>query len=162
MTEGQTGGIMMTEQARFPLLTRVGTAIFAAVALAVASAAVASTAGASAAAVPAAGATVAPAVLQSLDCRSVSRCVAVGVNTPDSPPLLEGDNWNGRAWVRVPVPRPPLSGSVRLAGVACPANHVCVAVGKVQPQSGGSTAIAGVWNGTRWSVATAAAAGTSA
>ncbi len=149
-------GIKAAGQVRRSLAVRAGVAVVVAVVVA-AGLALAGTAVA-----PAASAKVAPAILQSLDCRSVSRCVAVGVNTPVTPGQLEGDNWNGRAWVRVPVPKPAGAVSVRLSGVNCPANHVCVAVGKAQPKSGGSYALAGVWNGTRWSVAKAAAAGSSA
>ena len=145
-------GIKAAGQVRRSLAVRAGVAVVVAVVVA-AGLALAGTAVA-----PAASAKVAPAILQSLDCRSVSRCVAVGVNTPVTPGQLEGDNWNGRAWVRVPVPKPAGAVSVRLSGVNCPANHVCVAVGKAQPKSGGSYALAGVWNGTRWSVAKAAAA----
>ena len=112
-----------------------------------------------AAVAPAASAETAPAFLTSLDCRSVTQCVAVGDNNPDHPTQLEGDNWNGTAWVRVTMPSPPGSVRVRMNGVACPASHPCVAVGKAQPKSGGSYAIGALWNGKSWSVARAAAPG---
>src|SRR5258708_23463898 len=114
---------------------------------------------AGAAGAPAASGATAPAVLTSLDCRSATQCVAVGDNNPDHPTQLEGDNWNGTAWVRVTVPNPPGSVRVRMNGVACPASHPCVAVGKAQPKSGGSYAIGALWNGKSWSVARAAAPG---
>jgi hypothetical protein len=150
--EGPMMGITRARPVRRSSLARAGAAAVVAAGLALTGAAVA----------PAAGAKVAPAILQSLDCRSVSQCVAVGVNTPVKPTQLEGDNWNGKSWVRVAVPEPPGAVVVRLNGVSCPARHPCVAVGKVQPKSGGSYPIGEVWHGTYWSATKAAAAGTSA
>lgn len=150
-------GSTAARQLRHSLLARAGAAVVAA-GLALTGAAVAP---AAPAAVAPAAAAVAPAILQSLDCRTVSQCVAVGVNTPVKPTQLAGDNWNGMSWVRVPVPKPPGAVVVRLNGVSCPARHPCVAVGKAQQKSGGSYPIGEVWHGTSWSVTRAAAAGTS-
>jgi hypothetical protein len=111
------------------------------------------------AAPPAANVTPPPAALTSLACRSATHCVAVGDSNADRPADLFAENWNGTAWTRIAVAKPAGTVSARLNGVACPDNHPCIAVGKAQPASGTSYAIAALWNGKSWSVAKAAAPG---
>ena len=133
--------------------TRTGTALLAAMAAWLLLAVGAGAAPADAAAYP--------AVLAGLDCRTISHCVAVGANTPTMPDQLAANNWNGKVWYRVAMPKPAGSGSVSMASVSCPATHGCVAVGEAYAKNGQPYAIAGYWNGAHWLVAKAAAPGVS-
>jgi hypothetical protein len=108
-----------------------------------AGAAAASVAAAAVAAAPA-GAATRPAVLAALACRSASRCVAVGVNTPAMPTRLLSDQWNGRRWSRGPMPGPRGAANVRESGVACPSATGCVAVGVAFPPSARDVTLYGV------------------
>jgi hypothetical protein len=118
---------------------------------------------ASAAVAPAgaAPAVTSPAVLSGLACRTLSDCVAVGENTPTMPSQLIGNQWNGKHWSRVAMPKPAGSVNVSVGGVACPAARECVTVGQAYPKSGDYYAIAEYWNGSRWTVGKAAAPGSS-
>jgi hypothetical protein len=102
-----------------------------------------------------------PAVLSGLACRTLSDCVAVGENAPTMPTQLAGNQWNGKHWSRVAMPKPAGSVNVSVGSVACPAARECVTVGQAYPTSGNYYAIAAYWNGSRWTVGKAAAPGTS-
>ena len=80
--------------------------------------------------------------LYGVSCVSKTACIAVG--GPDTAfsggPIAE--RWNGRAWLRQPLP----GVGYRLDGVTCPSRTDCVAVG------GGAGALVELWNGKKWSV----------
>lgn len=101
-----------------------------------------------------------PAVLSGLACRTLSDCIAVGENTPTMPSQLVGNQWNGKRWSRVAMPKPAGSVNVSLGYVACPAARECVTVGQAYPKSGDFYAIAGYWNGAHWTVGKAVTPGT--
>jgi hypothetical protein len=102
-------------------------------------------------------------VLGAFACRSISDCVAVGANTPTMATELAANQWNGKKWTRVSMPKPAGVSNAGANGVACPASRLCVAVGDAFPVKGpgGSYALAGYWNGAKWTTKKAAAPGTS-
>ncbi len=102
-----------------------------------------------------------PAALTGIACRTVTDCIAVGANSPQMATAMIGERWNGTAWSRTAIPNPAGASEVSTGGVACTANHECVAVGAGYPGTGksGSFPIAEYWNGSRWTAARAAAPG---
>lgn len=104
-----------------------------------------------------------PHALSGFDCRTVTHCVAVGASDPSTATRLVGEDWSGARW-RVTAAMLTIAGARNVAagGVACPASHQCVAVGVGYPRGGsGYFAIAAYWNGSHWTTARAAAAGSS-
>jgi hypothetical protein len=101
-----------------------------------------------------------PAAVQALACRTLTNCMAIGANTPQMATQLIAERWNGSRWSRSAMPKPTGADEVAPGGIACPGNRECVAVG-VGYQAGGSGffALAGSWNGARWTAARAAAPG---
>lgn len=81
------------------------------------------------------------AVLDSVSCRSVASCEAVGSHLVGGKSQPLAASWDGTAWSEQPVPAP--SGSFALNGVSCIAATQCTAVG-------GGDGLAVVWNGTDW------------
>jgi hypothetical protein len=113
-------------------------------------------------AVAASRAAVFPAALGALACRTVTDCMAIGANTPQMANQMIAERWNGSHWSRTTMPKPAGVVDVFAGGIACPANRECVAVGGGYPAAGsGPSALAGIWNGSRWTVARAAAPGSS-
>jgi hypothetical protein len=104
----------------------------------------------------------APAALAAMACRSAKDCMAVGSNTPTMATQLAAEQWNGKKWTRLPMLKPAGVVNAGANGVACPAARVCVAVGDAFPANGpGPYALAGYWNGARWTTGRAAAPGSS-
>jgi hypothetical protein len=114
-------------------------------------------------AVTASRAAVFPAALGALACRTLTDCMAIGANTPQMANQMIAERWNGSHWSRMAMPKPAGVGDVFAGGIACPTNLECVAVGGGYPAAAGSgpSALAGTWNGSRWTVGRAAAPGVS-
>jgi hypothetical protein len=92
-------------------------------------------------------------------CATSSFCIAVGTQpgpggsgTNDT--LIE--QWNGSSWSIVPSPNPTGAGRSELDGVSCAGPSFCVAVGISGPGGTLVDPLAEQWNGTVWSVASAA------
>jgi len=101
----------------------------------------------------------APAALASVACRSVNDCMAVGSNTPTMSTQLAAEQWNGRKWTRLTMLKPAGVVNAGAGGVACPAARECVAVGWAFPADRSPYALAGYWNGARWTTGRAGAPG---
>jgi hypothetical protein len=101
-----------------------------------------------------------PAAVDALACRTVTNCMALGANFPQMATQLIAERWNGSRWSRIAMPKPAAADEVAPGGIACPGNQECVAVGVGYPAGGsGFFALAGYWNGSRWTAARAAAPG---
>jgi hypothetical protein len=89
--------------------------------------------------------------LSGVSCVSAGWCMTVGayLNADDEQRTL-AELWNGHSWRALPSPSPGLAGSY-LAGVSCPSQKQCLAVGGANDQ-GKVTALAEVWNGRQWIV----------
>jgi hypothetical protein len=102
----------------------------------------------------------APAAVDGLACRTLTNCMAIGANAPQMAPAMVAERWNGSQWARTAIPKPAGADEVAPDGIACPGNQECVAVGVGDPAGGsGFFALAGYWNGARWTAARAAAPG---
>jgi hypothetical protein len=94
--------------------------------------------------------------LNAVSCVSSRSCLAVGSywieikGQPERLPLIE--RWNGGRWKRLPAALPAGAISGSLTGVACPSRDACVAAGSWSDPSR-SSALALVWNGSKWSTA---------
>ncbi len=100
-----------------------------------------------------------PAALSGVACQTLTNCVAVGANSPQMATGLVAERWNGTRWSRSALPKPAGATTVTSGEVACPAARECVTVGGAYPLHGSGYAIAGYWNGSRWSVGRAATPG---
>ncbi len=94
--------------------------------------------------------------LSGVSCQSLSLCMAVGTSvttSPDVQTLIE--QWNGTTWSIDPSPN--VSGALQtwLTSVSCPTASNCEAVGYSLAGSG-TQPVVEQWNGTTWSMATAA------
>jgi hypothetical protein len=90
--------------------------------------------------------------LASISCSSSTACVAVGHWTSGAGakhPLAE--RWNGRDWTIETAPSPSGATGASLAGVSCPGEHACTAVGEYTTSAGENT-LAERWNGSAWTV----------
>jgi hypothetical protein len=89
-----------------------------------------------------------------VSCRTSSTCEAVGaspVNTVSDNPLAL--RWNAAAWSAQPTTTPAGASSADLVSVSCPNAGACEAIGKyVEASSGDSGPLAGLWNGSAWSL----------
>lgn len=104
--------------------------------------------------VPIGGAT--DAVLNSVECRSVSDCYAVGTVTKDwgvKHDIL-AEHWNGTAWTVVNLPAPADDDYGDLSSIACSSASSCLAVGQVEIVIDHGVEYAGGiferWNGSDW------------
>jgi len=103
-----------------------------------------------------------PATVVALHCWSLTNCIAVGANTPQMATQLIAERWNGTRWSKSAMPKPAGAANVTIGGIACPSRSECVAVGTGYPPAtskSGFFPIAAYWNGSRWTAARAAAAG---
>ena len=88
--------------------------------------------------------------LRSVDCLTVTTCIAVGDTYDGSvtEPLIE--SWDGTSWVVIPSPTLPYPAS-RLGGVSCVDPSFCAAVGDYFSSFDGDHALTEIWDGTSWS-----------
>ncbi|HWM62688.1 MAG TPA: LamG domain-containing protein, partial [Solirubrobacterales bacterium] len=98
--------------------------------------------------------------LRRVDCISTSNCLAVG-NFHDSGGSRNGLalRWNGSAWTAEATPAPGGAQATYLTDVDCVSASHCTAVGGVVDGEGDLRALALLWNGSAWSVKTAAVPG---
>ena len=89
------------------------------------------------------------ASLVGVSCPSTTSCFAVGSYTkfPIVRTLIE--HWNGSRWAIMSSPNPTKSRTSQLAGVSCPSETSCFAVGF--SLGGGIRPLVEHWNGSRWS-----------
>jgi hypothetical protein len=93
----------------------------------------------------------------SVSCTSATSCMAVGddANGLGTGQATFAAQWNGAAWTVEPTPSPDTF-SV-LFSVSCTSATACVAVGASSPQTTGAvTPLIEAWDGTAWTVQTAA------
>jgi hypothetical protein len=93
--------------------------------------------------------------LVGLSCSGTTACTAVGSYEKSSGTtvgLIE--RWNGSAWSLQTAQALPGSNRDTLAGVACPTELSCTAVGETAGtvNGSGSTTLAESWNGTEWTL----------
>ena len=95
------------------------------------------------------------AILYGVACPTATSCFAVGDSdaTNGNPPLIE--HWNGGSWSIQTVPHPTGVPFI-FYSVACRATSDCTAVGEIPGSGGAASALAAHWNGSKWSVQTAA------
>jgi hypothetical protein len=84
-----------------------------------------------------------------VSCASADFCEAVG-------PTGDAAVWNGTAWTVQTVPGVATGDSNEFDGVSCVSADFCEATGSYSNGSGTTSALAETWNGTVWSVQSAA------
>jgi hypothetical protein len=99
--------------------------------------------------------------LTAVSCTTTSACTAVGSYKNSSGvemPLAM--RWNGASWSIQPTPNPAGSKGSNLLGVSCATTTACKAVGSYKPTEI-EAALIESWNGSEWSLDTAAVPGES-
>jgi hypothetical protein len=96
-----------------------------------------------------------------VSCKSATYCLMVGADTSNGASGVTRPfavSWNGKAVSAVPAPAVP-SGAVEtaLGGVTCLAVKSCVAAGESLMNSGATRWVIDTWNGSKWTMHTAAA-----
>jgi hypothetical protein len=97
------------------------------------------------------------AEFNSVSCTSATNCLAVGddINAAGTADATVAAQWNGTAWTIVSTPSPATLSA--LYAVSCTSATYCSAVGASSASPTGKvTPIAEVWNGSTWSLQTAA------
>ncbi len=100
--------------------------------------------------------------LTAVSCTTTSACTAVGSYKNSS--KVEGTlamRWNGASWSIQPTPNPVGSIASTLLGVSCSTSTSCKAVGFYEPAPKVEAAVIESWNGSVWSLETAAVPGES-
>jgi hypothetical protein len=99
-------------------------------------------------------------VLYRVSCTSWNECESVGeygsIANSDLPRPLAEVRKNGNEWVRQSAPIPAGAKAALLTSVSCTSASACTAVGEYESSGGVKTALAEGWNGTAWSLQTAA------
>jgi hypothetical protein len=92
-------------------------------------------------------------VLSAVSCSSGDACTAVGhfVNGKGARATL-AERWNGRGWLIQPTPNPSRAAGSALAGISCPLEKVCVAVGTFIGHAETPRPLVEEWDGRRWTV----------
>jgi hypothetical protein len=109
---------------------------------------------------PAAAQAAAATFLKGVSCPDPADCWAVGLdNHAGGRPVPAIERFSGGTWSAVPAPRPTGARSGQLNAVWCVSARDCQAAGSYQASAGGSFPLAERWDGTRWSLVKAPAAG---
>ncbi len=97
------------------------------------------------------------ATLRGVSCPNTTSCIAVGGSSTSGIDETLIEHWDGRRWAIMPSPSPGarLGTQIDLSAVSCPTTTSCVAVGGVSTFGIGKPVIEH-WNGTYWTVMTAA------
>ena len=99
--------------------------------------------------------------LEGVSCPAANYCVAVGFSELNGAKTALTETWNGSTtWSPVTAHAPPQGGSfiLGLSGVSCSSTSACTAVG-TYASSGGDASLVERWNGTAWSLQSAANTG---
>jgi hypothetical protein len=88
--------------------------------------------------------------LVSVDCPSVTRCVAVGYAVAGASPEPFVEWWNGARWTMGAAPQVPGASGSALSGVSCTSPDSCIAVGNFRHASPTEHAFTASWDGKRW------------
>ena len=97
------------------------------------------------------------AELNSVSCTSAASCIAVGddINAAGTTDATVAAQWNGSTWTILSTPSPDTLSA--LYSVSCTSATFCSAVGVSSPSPTGKvTPVAETWNGSTWSLQTAA------
>ncbi len=94
--------------------------------------------------------------LDGVSCASSASCVAVGRTENKSGVVAMSESWNGSSWSLLPTANPVSGSLATLYAVSCPTSTTCVAVGSYTNTSNVTVPISEVWNGSSWSLKTAA------
>jgi hypothetical protein len=100
--------------------------------------------------------------LQAVSCVTATFCMAVGwvANGVDGQdPLVE--RWDGIRWKGADLPVAGRSPVAQFASVSCATASSCMAVGSIKKADHSEHAIAGMWNGTQWTLGTPVRVGAS-
>lgn len=101
------------------------------------------------------------ASLTAVACASASNCMAVGsydLTSNTAVVFALSERWNGHGWSVVKIPEPTGATTVLLRGVACGGVANCTTVGEFYTSAfSPASALIEHWNGTKWSLQTAAA-----
>jgi hypothetical protein len=95
--------------------------------------------------------------LNSVSCISATNCMAVGddQNAAGTADTTLAAQWNGTTWTSVTTPSPATFSA--LFSVSCTSATFCSAVGASSPTATGAVSpVAEIWNGSTWSLQTAA------
>ncbi|HET8862223.1 MAG TPA: S8 family serine peptidase [Solirubrobacterales bacterium] len=98
--------------------------------------------------------------LSDVSCPEPDHCMALLYNPFDTFPHME--SWDGTGWTQESLPTGPGAGAALALSLACPAADVCSAVGaalfgdKYAPMADEYAPVAYAWDGTDWSVQSAA------
>ncbi len=93
--------------------------------------------------------------LNSVSCTSATNCMAVGDDISATADATVAAQWNGAIWTIVSTPSPETYSA--LYSVSCTSATFCSAVGASSPSATGKDSpVAETWNGSTWSLQTAA------
>jgi len=91
--------------------------------------------------------------LDSVSCTTADYCEAVGNYAASNENFSLAEVWNGSTWTVQSVPNPSDGSFNYLNAVSCTTGNDCEAVGYYyENATGGSLALAEVWNGSRWAL----------
>jgi hypothetical protein len=89
--------------------------------------------------------------LNGVSCASSKSCVAVGsYGNADADIVALAESWNGKTWTASEPSMPAGALAATLQGVSCTFPSGCVAVGSYTNTEGYPVALAGSWNGKKW------------
>jgi hypothetical protein len=94
--------------------------------------------------------------LSGIWCFSITSCVGVGYTQGL---LTLTEDWNGADWVAVPSPSQTDTQYNELRAVSCTSSTFCVAIGQYGPRDKDSEGLIEEWNGTVWTLDSAAGVG---
>ncbi len=95
--------------------------------------------------------------LYGVSCSSASNCWAYGKTQVSAAEQAEGKvatsylvRWNGSTWQAQAAPKTPSGSETTLAGIACPSESACTAVGRYSDGYSETLPLAYTWNGSEW------------
>jgi hypothetical protein len=93
--------------------------------------------------------------LAGVSCTSPAACTAVGSrNTRGANPTVLTETWNGNRWAIQAAPARSTWAKSFLSSISCTSVTACTAVGGYLKDAAQNRALAEIWNGTTWSIAT--------
>jgi hypothetical protein len=93
--------------------------------------------------------------LSGVSCASPAACTAVGSrNTRGANPTVLTETWNGNRWAIQAAPARSTWAKSFLSSISCTSVTACTAVGGYLKDAAQNRALAEIWNGTTWSIAT--------
>lgn len=94
--------------------------------------------------------------LVAMGCNSTANCTAVGWAVIGGVKTAIAERWTSPTWALSTIPIPEGAKSSQLDGVDCLWSNFCAAVGRYTTSGGSVKSLVEFWNGTEWSLQTAA------